>query len=273
VTPVRWPWWLLVLAGCSWRTGYDDAPLVCSGGAGDCPAGYLCSVDGLCLRVDVPDPPDAAVVIVPIDAALPFDAVPGEAVTVTFGERPTSDVAAVTFDTYLSSGNPGENKGAKDAFYATSADTRHGLLRFDLSAISPDAVVESATLSLFTNDFATGGAVRIHAMLEAWDEGDQDDAAGFANWNFRKPFVAWSGAGATPPSCGSQPVAEIVPTAALSEFTTVLPRELVQGWVSSPAANFGLTFVAMSAKGDFGFVSREGVLGRRRAQLTVTFVP
>jgi hypothetical protein len=279
VTAFRWPWWLIALAGCSWRTGYDDASLLCSGASSECPSGYLCSDEGLCrLAGEVPDAAsardDAVADAAPMTAvdARP-DAAPGQAVTVTFGERPTSDVTRVTFDTYLSSGNPGDNKGAKDAIFATSADTRHGLLRFDLTSISPDAEVVEASLSLFTNDFATGGAVRLYPMLEAWDEGDQDDASGFCNWNFRKPLVAWSGAGATPPSSSAEPVAEIVPDAILTEFTTRLPAELVQGWVSSPAANFGITLTAVSRDGDFGFSSREALLGRRRPQLTVTFVP
>jgi hypothetical protein len=276
VTAFRWAWWLVALVGCSWRTGYDDASLLCSGASRDCPSGYLCSDEGLCrIAGEVPDAQARTGDDALADAAPPpvVDAAPREAVTVTFGERPTSDVTGVTFDTYLSSGNPGDNKGAKDVFFATAADTRHALLRFDLSSISQDAEVVAASLSLFTTDFATGGAVRIYPMLEAWDEGDQDDASGVCNWSFRKPLVAWSGAGATPPSSGRDFVAEMVPDATFTEFTTQLPTALVQGWVSSPAANFGVTLTAVSADGDFGFSAREALLGRRRPQLTITFVP
>ena len=193
--------------------------------------------------------------------------------TVTFGERLTSDVTGVTFDTYLSSGNPDDNKGAKDAFYATTAATRHALLRFDLSSIGPDAAIVSASLEIWTTDYATGGALRAYPVLEAWDEGNQDDAGGVANWTYRKLFVAWSGAGATPPSRETAAVAEIEPTATQAAFSMPLPAELVQGWVSSPADNFGIALVAVARDGDFGFASSEAPQAQRRPELAISFVP
>jgi hypothetical protein len=263
VVTTRWRWCLLLaLAGCSWRSGYDAPPLLCVSAASDCPDGYTCSADGVCLA---PDEPDAR--------AVDPDAPPGQELSLTFGERPDSDVGGVTFDTYLSSGNPDDNKGAKDAFYASTADTRHALLRFDLSSIPPDATILAASLSLWTNDYATGGAVRVYQMREEWDEGDQDDAPGFSNWYFRRPLTFWSGAGATPPSSDTEPVAELAPDATFSESTTPLPASLVQAWVSTPVTNFGVTFVAVELDGDFGFHSREASPTSRRPQLTVSFVP
>jgi hypothetical protein len=235
---------VLALAGCSWRSGFDTPELACDESSRDCP-----------------------------DAGASADAAPGTAVTITFGERRTSDVTDVTFDTYLSSSNPDDNKGAKEAWYASTADARHALLRFDLSAIAPDAVVVSASLSLWTTDYASGGALRLYEMLESWDEGDEDDAPGVSNWYFRQPQRAWSGVGATPPSSGNLPVAELEPDTFFTEITAPLPASLVQGWVSSPAANFGVTFVAASSDGDFGFSSREADLPDFRPELTVTFVP
>ena len=193
--------------------------------------------------------------------------------TVRFGERLTSDVTGVTFDTYLSSGNPDDNKGAKDVFYATSADTRHALLRFDLSSISPDAAITAASLEMWTTEYATGGALRAYPVLEEWDEGNQDDAGGVANWTFRTLFVAWSGEGATPPSRGTVAVAEVEPTTTQTAVTMPLPVELVQGWVSSPADNFGIALVAVSRAGDFGFTSSEALQSRRRPELTISYVP
>jgi hypothetical protein len=240
------------LAACSWRAGYDDALVSCDPRSSACPTGSVCSDDGLCWPADGPRP---------------------LLVTVTFGERLTSDVSGVTFDTYLSSGNPDDNKGAKDAFYATSADTRYALLRFDVSAIAPDAAIVGASLEMWTTDFATGGALRAYPVLEAWDEGNQDDAGGVANWTHRTLFVEWSGAGATPPSRGIKAVAEIEPTAPQSPLAMPLPAELVQGWVSSPADNFGIALVAVARAGDFGFTSSEARQSQRRPELTISLVP
>jgi hypothetical protein len=254
VTKLGWACCLSALAACSWRAGYDDALITCGPSSRACPAGSLCSDDGLCL------PADGGIIITPT-------------VEVTFGERLTSDVSAVTFDTYLSSGNPDDNKGAKDAFYATTADTRHALLRFDLSSIGPDAAVVAASLELWTTDFATDGPLRAYPILEAWDEGNQDDAGGVANWTYRKLFVEWSGEGATPPSRGTVAVAEIEPGITQAAFTMPLPVDLVQDWVSSPASNFGLALVAVSRDGDFGFASSEAPQSLRRPELTISFVP
>jgi hypothetical protein len=110
-------------------------------------------------------------------------------------------------------------------------------------------------------------------MLESWDEGNQDDASGFANWSFRKPRQSWSGEGATPPSRATQPVVEVEPPAEQTPFAMALPADLVQGWVGSPPANLGITIVAVTPGGDHGFSSSESLLSRRRPQLTVTFVP
>src|SRR5688572_26359391 len=99
--PIRWPWCLVAVAGCSWRAGYEESSLSCAAPSSTCPVGYRCSADGLCLRPGDGDPdarPGA-------DGAGVSDGSIGiQAVTVSFGERPTSDVTGVTFDTYLSSG-------------------------------------------------------------------------------------------------------------------------------------------------------------------------
>jgi hypothetical protein len=248
----------LPLAACGWRAGYDEASLACEAERDGCPNGFLCSDDGLCVAQP--------------DAAPPRDGLP-QAQTMTFGERLSSDVAGATFDTYLSSGNPDDNKGGKDVFYVTAADTRHALLRFDLSAMPPDAIVVAATLELWTTEYASGGEIRAYRMLESWDEGNQDDAGGVANWTFRSLFVPWSGAGATPPSRGRDVLASIAPDEIDAPYTMALPAGLVQAWLASPGDNFGIALVAASPTGDVGFTASEARQTQRRPELTVTLLP
>src|SRR4051794_38401605 len=91
------------LAGCSLSVNYEGSHFACDPPAGACPDGFTCGSDGYCAPdrppifdagvVDAlgPPPPDAPPGTP--DATPPPDA--SLAVTVTFGERPTSMVQGV----------------------------------------------------------------------------------------------------------------------------------------------------------------------------------
>ncbi len=276
-----WPL-VLGLSACSLSVGFEDSRYACAPPAGECPTGFVCGQDGFCAPAgsDEPDADvpfaDAGADAPPLADGAPSDALPdgnGLPITVSFGERADSDVTGVTFDTYLTSVNQSENKGGNSDMVCTTNPDRTALLRFDLSSIPPGALVLGATLEVWTGPDSSVSAARVIPMLEAWDEGNQVDASGFANWVFRKPGFAWSGEGATPPSRAAQYVVEFLPNDAETPYGMLLPNLLVQNWIDLPAANFGIAIVPVSDNSDFDLKSSESTIAERRPELTITYVP
>ena len=281
------------VSGCSLSVDYEGSSYSCDPPDGECPSGYTCGLDGVCrpvagaadaALVDGPfvPTPDAPV----IDGG--FDA-PPQAITVTFGERLTSQIKGVTRDTQIDSNNPNGNFGANAEFFCDQevdvdgnlTRTVTGLIRFDLSAIPQGATVLSASLELVTGndplDVDDNAFAQLHAVLEDWDEGNsQNGAAGTANFNQRKPGTAWANAGARTPSSSSPLVlASVAATTANTAFDFDLPVSLVQSWVDAPATNFGLScFVAPAGvDSDVGFKTRHTDQDGREPQLTITYIP
>jgi hypothetical protein len=269
------------VAACSLSVSFEGSRYKCDPPDGECPPGSTCQADGFCstgdtVDADVPDAdltqPDA-----PPDAD-----VPPTAVTVTFGERPTSDVQGVTSETEIDSDNPTGNYGGSAEFYAGRHPTQNqiwvALLRFDLGAIPPGAQVQSASLELWTgNDPLDNGTIQWHRLNEAWTEGTgaATGPTGVASYAQRAQGTPWTNMGAAfPGSSDSTIVSELATPGALTGYTFDLPTSLVQAWVSSPASNFGIAgFVSPSVDSDCDFKSHESIQTDHRPELTVTYVP
>ena len=75
-------------------------------------------------------------------------------------------------DSFIDGGSPTRNYGADNTFEVrpdNGAD-RRGLIKFDLSAIPPNATVNSATLYLFERGNKTGQATYLYRVTSAWNE-------------------------------------------------------------------------------------------------------
>lgn len=233
--------WLLAwcLVGCSAEIGGDDSTDAAPGG----------------------DASPAA------DAAPPPDAAPLETQTTVFS---ADDIA----DTFVRLINPTFNYGGRDRMCAdTTSDDRRMLLRIDLSALPAGAQVVEATFHLWTgtstNDLSTQ-TFSAYQMLEAWNEGTQDGAAGFANWNERKSGTAWTVAGAGVGSRDDVVMGSFVPAALDTEYLVSLQPELIQGWVDDPASNFGIVIVSAGADGGC-FATAEFATASKHPSFVVTW--
>ncbi len=264
----------LALSACSLSVDYAGSRFVCDPPAGDCPGGFTCADDGICMPIgglgpdaDTADAPPGP------DAPPPPDA--GVTVTVTFGNRPTSDVQNVTFDTTLDSANSGANFGGTSEIFCDSVPVVNGLLRFELTAIPAGATVVSASLELVTGgDALQEGTIQLNQMLEDWQEGNANGGAGTANFLERLPGTFWLAAGAAPPSSDALPAASFTPIGNFTAFQVALPPALVQAWVDQPEINFGLAcFVSGQVDSDSDFASSEAGNSDERPELTVTYVP
>src|ERR1051325_3476762 len=79
-----------------------------------------------------------------------------------------ADTAHVTDDAYVQLGSP-SNSGSEpsiDVKNSAGGKDLRGFLRFDLSAVPNDAVVELATLRLFVSKLGEPGVVEVHRLTD-----------------------------------------------------------------------------------------------------------
>jgi hypothetical protein len=293
--------------GCSLDVSFSESRYACARPSLACPLGYSCSERGFC-EVGTPSPfldgaidsgddqpsddasdepsddssdgdgdggddtsdeADAAVVDAArpdaevIDAALP-DA-----------PRPDADTGPFTVsivasrDTRLHGGERHLNFGATGELVCNGNPDTPVLIGWNLSAIPSSATVDSAVMRLSTGDNALQGeSASVFALLEDWNEGNQNGAAGAASYDQRKPGTSWLSAGARPPSRTTSPVVVFAPTQANQTFQVNLPTALVQTWVDLPAGNFGVV-ITCPFSNDVAFHSRS-VAGKQPV-LVVTY--
>jgi hypothetical protein len=175
------------------------------------------------------------------DGASPPDVTTGS-MTITFGERPTSQRTGVTFDAYVTEDFPTRNRGVSDdlAVSRFSSGSEHALVRFDLSSLAPGTQITGARLEVALLDFGdeTTGPVELLLVAESWVEGTGAAGSG-ATWTTRDGVTAWTTAGGT--------TTDTIATATPSDrrITFVLPPTIVQGWVDAPATNAGVLLAGM----------------------------
>lgn len=224
-----------------------------------------------CGRLGFDNPPlDAMATDTAMTDAAMTDA--ASSITRTFGERTTADFRMVTRDTYLSANTDTVderpfNFGARDELRIRGSGSAYDtLIRFDVGGIAPGTSIESATLEL---EFTAGAGelLSLHAVLERWDEGDQNGTVGVASWNLRTAGVAWATLGAGPPSSAAPSFKTI--TVTLGTFAVPIPKSLISSWVDLPSSNFGIVLLS-DATNNIRVVSSEGIESQRPL-LSITY--
>jgi hypothetical protein len=134
--------------------------------------------------------------------------------------------AVLTGDASVNSARTTTNYGSLSNLYVGNGYT--SLLQFDLSVLpsgTTAAQVSKATLRLYVNRVNTAGSVTVSPVSSAWTE----SAVTYAT----APTVGSSFATFTDNNPGT--------------FVSVDVTTLVQGWVTTPASNFGLALTAAAA--------------------------
>jgi hypothetical protein len=155
----------------------------------------------------------------------------GQSLTAGFGYRALSGSACVTiqrpgsphenvWDAYISAASPDANFGNSVSLYSglVGSGEEQSLLRFDLSAIPANAVVDSAVLGIY---LYTGNVqvVRVHQVTAAWQETTVTwNNFGGSFVNATEGYLVSLGAG----------------------FHAVDLTRLVRQWVNGSAANHGV---------------------------------
>jgi hypothetical protein len=173
----------------------------------------------------------------------------------------TTNLTAVA-DTGLWSAAPGNNLG-RNTFVPigtsrTANNTGRGLIRFDLSAIPPNATINSATLTMVvTMDYAGSSTVSVQRMLKSWVEGTgsgfvsgmsqsfgRPALSGEPTWNRRaSPSTLWGASGGLAGTdFVTAPTATAGPASSKLTFSSAGLAADVQLFVSNAATNFGWLF-------------------------------
>jgi len=126
--------------------------------------------------------------------------------------------------------------------------TRRALLRFDLSAIAPGAVVHSAQLTLFESRSRGDYDVALHRLLAPWGEGTSNGGsaggngaatAGDATWlRSRHPDTLWTMPGGDFIATSSATTFVGVQGAPYTWTSAALAAD-AQLWIDQPAVNHG----------------------------------
>ncbi len=165
---------------------------------------------------------------------------------------------------------------------------QRALLHFDLSSIPANAVISSATLTVYTDRSAPGATnVELRRVSANWGEGTSDGAElevagaaaapGDATWLQRMfPDTAWAtpgGSFSATPSASTAVAANIRSMTAVP-FTGVNLVADVQSWVNTPAGNFGWALVSSDENLTASvkrFISRNSTLAAQRPVLTISY--
>ena len=176
--------------------------------------------------------------------------------SVTYSLSTCSTVALTpSGDTYLRQSYADRNYGGKPSFQASpnTSYRQNPLIRWDLSSIPANAAVSAASLTFYVTD-GSGYDFNLYNMRRAWVEGTNNDAAGSgASWTYYDAGInAWGTAGAMNTTSDRYDTDLWDATSATFGATGSVEIPLnasgiaaVQGWITTPANNFGLTIQYM----------------------------
>jgi hypothetical protein len=170
-----------------------------------------------------------------------------------FGEEVT--LTPVRDNTIYQSNTGGQNSNALGAHlfcgFTAGSEARRALIRFDVSSIPPDAVIESVTIRLTFDraGFAGGGLdTKIHRLVRAWGQGTSDagepggmgtaPTPGDPTWSFSEfPNTSWSRPGG---DFADDPSASLAAELGVQTWASTpgLVAD-VQGWLADPSTNHG----------------------------------
>lgn len=185
----------------------------------------------------------------------------------------------VIADTFITSGDPGNNAGGEDGMHAGTDGpnggnaTRRGLLKFDLSGIPAGSTVTSAVLRLTVFQLPGFGAANstfdLRRVLATWGEGNKSGLAkngapatsGEATWTARLQGSAnWTAPGAASDAAAAASASTAITGAGAYSWSGSGLLSDVQFWLDNPAQNQGWLLQSQAegtSRSVRGFASRE----------------
>jgi len=142
------------------------------------------------------------------------------------------------------------------------------LLRFDISAIPPNATVTAATLTFHV--LANGSGFSVYELKKDFVETE-------ATWNLARAGVPWEVPGATGPSDrGAAVLGTYAPPGGTTPYSYTMALNaagvaVVQGWVSTSSSNHGLAIADYALSGKARVASSEDAAAANHPILVVTY--
>jgi hypothetical protein len=145
-------------------------------------------------------------------------------------------------------------------------DVKRGMFKFDTSSIPPGAVITNAYLTLYCTYIVDAGlTLTAHkAITSSWVETE-------ATWNIYSTGNSWAAAGGDFEASAASDSVAITATSAY--YTWKLNASLVQGWLDTPAQNYGIFLTSGNEAMMTGatFSSSENTTFAYRPRLTVYY--
>jgi hypothetical protein len=175
-------------------------------------------------------------------------------------------------DTYINELLTNENNGANDVLKVkTSVQDNKILLEFNLSNIPSNAIITSASVTLYGEAGTNNGEenVSIYRVTRYWDEGtgNAQSSGDGATWNNATNTTLWTTAG------GDYAATEFARTPVTTNgYYTWIITSLVQGWVNGTWSNYGFIMVN-PIDGDSlnTFTSGDDTVAVQRPQFNVSY--
>lgn len=176
-------------------------------------------------------------------------------------------------DTYIVSGSPNQNFGASVDMDIKGDDNRRVLMEFDLSGIPADAIIKTATLTLYVT--GTGAppnpVINVSRINTTWEEGTGTGSItnDGATWNNASGAKRWTTSGGD-----FDPTVWATTTiTGANQYYGWDVTELVRSWTNGTYTNYGLLIrTATANSGITTFASSDNANASIRPNLTITYV-
>lgn len=187
------------------------------------------------------------------------------------GVSPASSYAGGQ-DTLLSQNKPTTSYGKINTLRISGDDPSgsgkdtEALLRWDVSTIPSDSVVESVKITFRVTD-PSPQSYTMYALLRSW-------TASNATWTRAASGVNWQVPGAAGSNDRGTDTLGTVTATSTGTVTITLNQagvELVQAWINNPSANYGLILVGPSNTNTLSFASNETSTGANRPKLEISY--
>jgi hypothetical protein len=172
-------------------------------------------------------------------------------------------VSTPSADSYMEKNNPGKTPGSENRIKirmdSDGDDTKHGLIKFNLSSIPANTVINSAYIYLDSKDIRSGQTTYFYRLTRDWVEST-------VSWNNASTGIPWTTGGGDYAAGAYASYYPVVNCMIKIDITN-----LVQGWIDGSYPNYGLLMLSTGTEGEVQYTSRDDGSASARPRLVVDY--